>query len=165
MGLAFLYIDTINLIVDGVKITKEVEVADAFNSYFVKKIDDLKNGIDPNLKKDPCENLAKKQKNEKAKFTIKIVSINKLKKFIKKMKSKKSSGVDGLTQEQLIMGANELAPALATIINESIKTGVFPENWKEAQITPVLKKGDTQLLSLYVTIYHIFSQLHTLFHH
>ena len=38
---------------------------------------------------------------------------------------------------------------LTKIINESIVTGKFPNLWKEAIITPVLKNGDRELLKNY----------------
>ena len=65
------------------------------------------------------------------------------------MKRKRSSGVDGLNQEQLILGSNELASPLSLIINESIKSGIFPSIWKEALVTPVLKKVNPESLSNY----------------
>ena len=56
--------------------------------------------------------------------------------------NKKSSGSDGLSQEHLAMGESELSRPLTQIFNESIKQGIFPESWKSAIITPVLKKGN-----------------------
>ena len=32
------------------------------------------------------------------------------------------------------------------IVNRSICSGVFPETWKDAKVTPLLKKGDPTLL-------------------
>jgi hypothetical protein len=46
-----------------------------------------------------------------------------------------------LTQEQLVLGAKALAPPVTRLINSSITSGVLPEAWKEAIITPILKKG------------------------
>ena len=42
----------------------------------------------------------------------------------------------------LILGKSVLAAPLTKIINESIRTGVIPENWKESVVVPILKKGD-----------------------
>ncbi len=75
-------------------------------------------------------------------FSLKTVSEKKVYKAICSLKKKKSSGSDGLTQEQLVLGAKALAAPLTRIINSSITSGVFPEAWKEAIITPILKKGD-----------------------
>jgi hypothetical protein len=60
------------------------------------------------------------------------------------MKSKNSSGLDGLTQKQMIAGAEILAVPLTRIINTSIKEGIFPTKWKEGVVTPVLKKEHLQ---------------------
>jgi hypothetical protein len=75
-------------------------------------------------------------------FSLKTVSEKKVYKAICSLKKKKSSGSDGLIQEQLVLGAKALAAPLTRLINSSITSGVFPEAWKEAIITPILKKGD-----------------------
>ena len=47
-----------------------------------------------------------------------------------------------MTQEQLILGATVLVAPLTRIINSSIIEGKFPDEWKGAIVTPILKKGD-----------------------
>ena len=59
-----------------------------------------------------------------------------------KMKRKKSLGKDGISQECLLTGKEVLKIPLTIIINCSIETGVFPSDWKEAVVAPILKKGD-----------------------
>ena len=56
---------------------------------------------------------------------------------MKNMAKKKSSGLDGISQKNLILGAEVLAIPLARIINKSIETGVVPQIWKEAVVTPI----------------------------
>ena len=53
------------------------------------------------------------------------------------LKKKKSAGVDGISQENLVLGAKALDVPLTRIINNSIANGEFPEMWKEALVTPV----------------------------
>ena len=60
-----------------------------------------------------------------------------------KMKKKQSAGTDGLSQDKLVLGSKSLVYPLLQIINQSIREGAFPSQWKEALVTPVLKKGDT----------------------
>ena len=74
-------------------------------------------------------------------FGLVEVTEDKVLKIMQKMKQKKSSGTDGLSQEQMIHGSSALVKPLTKIINESIRTGIFPESWKEAVVTPILKKG------------------------
>ena len=88
-------------------------------------------------------------KGKNLNFSLKTVTEKKVFQTIKSLKNKKSSGADGLTQEQLIQGADEIVKPLTKIINKSIKEGTFPEGWKKAIITPVLKKGNTKDKSNY----------------
>ena len=77
-------------------------------------------------------------------MTKKQLAIN-----MKKLNKKKSSGIDGLSQENLILGKRNLLAPLTAIINKSIEEGEFPLAWKEAVVTPVLKKGNPQSLNNY----------------
>ena len=52
-----------------------------------------------------------------------------------------SSGFDGLSQELLKSISSVITLPLQKIINASIRSGCFPSEWKEAQISPILKKG------------------------
>ena len=70
-------------------------------------------------------------------------------KALTKMKKKKSAGVDGLGQDQLVMGSPIISAALTSIFNTSITEGIFPQVWKEALVTPVLKKGDLKMKENY----------------
>ena len=87
--------------------------------------------------------------SKKLKFSLKTISKKTLANAMKKIRKKKSSGRDGLTQDQLVMGSKTLSNPLLVIINESIATGQFPESWKEAVVNPVLKKGSSDLLENY----------------
>ena len=50
-------------------------------------------------------------------------------------------GKDGISQTNLILGAEVLSIPLTRIINKSIESGIVPKIWIEALVTPVLKKG------------------------
>ena len=57
--------------------------------------------------------------------------------------------MDGLSQENLLLGSGNLIAPLTTIINQSIEDGEFPAQWKEGAVTPVLKKGSPMELNNY----------------
>ena len=61
----------------------------------------------------------------------------------------KATGPDGVPARILKMGATEIAPALATIFRKSLETGQLPEDWRNANISPIFKKGDRTLPSNY----------------
>ena len=124
--------------------TDQQKIADTFNSFFIEKIESLKKNIDQNLKEDPLEKLKMKFKDKNLKFELKTVSHSKVAKALRKMKKKKSAGVDGLSQESLVLGTDVLVNPLTSIVNCSITIGEFPADWKEALVTPVLKKGNPE---------------------
>ena len=99
----------------------------------------MKEGIDKDYVKEPLEKLKKKLEKKNLKFSLKTVSEEVVKKAMNKMKKKKSAGVDGISQENLLLGTEILAIPLNRLINCSIKSGIFPQEWKEALVTPILK--------------------------
>ena len=53
--------------------------------------------------------------------------------------SRKSCPLD-LIPSKLFAKCDELLPVITLLINKSLRTGVFPRVWKEALVTPLLKK-------------------------
>ena len=61
-------------------------------------------------------------------------------KKIKKMKDNKSPGVDGIPPKLLKEIVEQISTPLAKLFNLSLE-GIVPSEWKEANITPLFKKG------------------------
>jgi hypothetical protein len=81
---------------------------------------------------------------KRLKFSLKIVTKKIVYKSICCLKKKKSAGVDGISQEQLVLGAKILVVPLTRVINNSITNCEFPEIWYEALVTPILKRKSNQ---------------------
>ena len=62
-------------------------------------------------------------------------------KKIKEMKDNKSPGVDGIPPKLLMETVDQISIPLARVFNLSLKEGVVPFEWKEANIIPLFKKG------------------------
>ena len=60
---------------------------------------------------------------------------------IKKMKDNKSPGVDGIPPKLLKDIVEQISTPLAKLFNLSLEEGIVPSEWKEANITPLFKKG------------------------
>ena len=54
----------------------------------------------------------------------------------------KASGPDGLSARVLKECSSEIAPILALIYNESLAQGTVPDDWRQANVAPVFKKGE-----------------------
>ena len=62
-------------------------------------------------------------------------------KKIKAMKDNKSPGVDGIPPKLLMETVEQISIPLARVFNLSLKEGVVPFEWREANIIPLFKKG------------------------
>jgi len=60
---------------------------------------------------------------------------------IMKLKDGKAPGNDGFTTEFLKKLASEISGPLAIIYNKSLLEGLVPHVWKQANVTPLFKKG------------------------
>jgi hypothetical protein len=54
--------------------------------------------------------------------------------------SNKSCSLDPITTHVLKSVVSVLAPAITCIVNESLTSGIFPDTFKMANVTPLLKK-------------------------
>ena len=54
----------------------------------------------------------------------------------------KAPGSDGLSARVLKECSSENAPILTLIYNESLAQGTVPDDWRQANVTPVFKKGE-----------------------
>ena len=62
-------------------------------------------------------------------------------KLLKDLKTRKASGPDEIPAIMLKTCAEEIAPMLTFIFQQSLDTGTVPDDWKMALVTPVFKKG------------------------
>ena len=62
-------------------------------------------------------------------------------KKIKKMKDNQSPGVDGTPPKLLKIIVEQTSPPFAKLFNLSLEEVIVPSEWKEANITPLFKKG------------------------
>ena len=63
-------------------------------------------------------------------------------KKLKDLNINKSPGPDRVISRILVELADSIAPSLSIIFQNSYNTGTVPSSWKEANITPIFKKGD-----------------------
>ena len=61
--------------------------------------------------------------------------------LLSKIDEKKATGLDRIPSKLLKAAANNVAPSLTSIFSRSILTGIYPNDWKAAKVTPLFKKG------------------------
>ena len=56
---------------------------------------------------------------------------------------------DGISNKIVKLLKNEISKPLTVIVNQMLKTGIFPDSFKTSEIVPLFKKGDHGLLNNY----------------
>ena len=63
-------------------------------------------------------------------------------KLLNNLKIHKEPGPDGLSARVLKECSSEIAPILALIYNETLAQGTVPDDWRQANVAPIFKKGE-----------------------
>ena len=73
-------------------------------------------------------------------ITVSTSDVNYL---ISSLPADKASGPDGISSVRLLKEcADEISPSLTALFNMSLSQGKFPQEWNEANVVSVFKKGD-----------------------
>ena len=78
-----------------------------------------------------------------------IISTNEISEILIGLDVKKSHGPDKISAKMIKLCGNELALPLKIIFDNILATGVFPKQWKKANVTPIHKKNDKQDVTNY----------------
>ena len=125
---------------EGIIYTDDFEKANLFNNYFQGQtvLDDSK-AVLPELP-EPS-------------YLTSLSSIafdpQEVEEILRTLKTDKASGPDGLSNRILKELSHELSSPLCSLFNKSLSLGKFPSPYKDANVTPVHKKGDLSLVSNY----------------
>ena len=129
---------------DGTISTDDQQIANNLNEFFINIGTDL-------TKQIPSNNTFKKYlKNTlKVPFKLQETDIDTTVKTVKGMENKLTEGLDGMSNKLIKALINSIAQPLTTVINKSIKEGIFPDEMKIAKIIPLFKSGDEKLPNNY----------------
>ena len=70
-------------------------------------------------------------------------------KLLMDLKTNKATGPDAISARFLKDNAEEIAPILTSIFQQSLDTGEVPSDWRTANISPIYKKGERNIASNY----------------
>ena len=103
-------------------ITKDSEVAEVFNNYFINIASKLKELV-PNSDFEKLNNFIRSKVPNEIDFQIPFTNQTFIRKFLLNFNVRKSTGLDNIGQRILKLSANIITPSLEFIINKSISTG------------------------------------------
>ena len=70
------------------------------------------------------------------------LSTSGVQRLLDNLKPRKASGTNSTPPKVLIELSSEITPLSEMIFRCSLTTGQVPEDWKEANVAPIFKKGD-----------------------
>ena len=71
-----------------------------------------------------------------------VVTQDGVKKLLLDLKENKASGPDNIPSRILKVAAEPVSYCLQLLFTASLRNGIVPSDWKQANITPVFKKGE-----------------------
>ena len=90
------------------------------------------------------------------------VSVSEVSTIISGLNSSKSVGLNSIPITLLKILNNELSEILSKLVNDSFESGIFPDKFKIARVTPVFKKGSRLNRDNYrpISVLSIFSKIY-----
>ena len=82
-------------------------------------------------------------------FSFHYINRNYIIQIIKNIKLSRSNGHDSISSELLKLVNIDISDCITLIINQSLRSGIFPDQLKIAKDTPIYKKDDKKLIKNY----------------
>ena len=150
-------------IINNRSIADHKEIADQFNIFFSNIGSNLSHSIEivdntldfTDYLNNPTEH----------RFNFNVITESETLSIINKLRSKNSSGKDEISNNLLKSIKDDIGKPLTIIINQSLRTGIFPDALKIAKVKPLYEKGDNfrlnnyRPISLLPTISKIFKRV------
>ena len=133
--------------INGVDCCDKQVIADNFNSFFAS------------IGEQNARNITEEHGNSSyrdyltdridSQFIFRTIDNNYTIQIIKSIKTSRSTGHDGISSELLKLINNDISACITLIINQSIKSGIFPDGLKIAKVIPIYKKDDKRFIKNY----------------
>ncbi len=125
---------------DNIVITDNIKKAEAFNDFFVKQT----------LLDESNADLPYGPENENIPMLTGIhIAESDVEEILSELNCNKATGFDGISPRILKEGSKPLSKPLARLFNMSLESAHFPDSWKLANVLPLHKKNETNLVNNY----------------
>ena len=134
------------MIINGLDCTDKKQIADSFNAFFVSVGEQNNANIERHRESHYRDYLTDQVE---AQFTFRSISNNDTVRMIKNVKLSNSKEHDGISFDLLKLLGNAISKSITLIINQSLRTGIFPDKLKIAKVIPIFKKDSKKLIKNY----------------
>ena len=139
-------------------VTNPKNLAEMFNSFFKKKVETLRSKTNQPPTIQPAQRLKSWLTREGINpppFHLKEIDKNTFRGIMKKMKSKRTHGLDWIDSFSLKAASPLIEDSLIHLINLSIRRSKFSTRWKPQLIFPTHKKKEKDKLENYRPVSHL----------
>ena len=135
---------------NGISISESSDLSNAFNDHFSSIGPKLANEIPLSNNNGHCHQKYVKSTNNRLEFHP--TNSEQILKLLNKLNKSKGAGLDKLSNQLIRECADLILPYISTIFNSCLTTGIFPDDWKLAKVTPIFKWGDRSDMDNYCPI-------------
>ena len=148
-----------SLLINDVKTTEPQVITDSFNNFFCEIGERLANNFSNQNNSD-----YKKFLKDPAPQSIFLqkTNVTEIIDTVRNLKDSNSTGHDEISTKFIKLSLPILAPALVTIFNLSLSSGIYPDKLKIAKVIPIFKKGTPTSVNNYRPI-SILSAINKIF--
>ena len=132
----------------GKNITQGKDIVNRFNKFFTSIGPKLANSVTDNAYRNSFDPLSYINPVNSV-FHFRDISSYDLKSELQNVQMGKSTGLDKISTKLLKLAGDTIIESLLKIFNLSLKTGIFPDDWKLAKVTLIYKSEDKTLCENY----------------
>ena len=133
---------------NGSIISNSSELSNAFKDHFSTTCPRLANEGPPNDNNDDLSYFNNINVNH-PKFSFSSTSSSIVFSHLKTLCASKATGLDNISAKIMRECADLISVSLCDLFNKSLLSGIFPDDWKRARVTPLFKQGDASDLNNY----------------
>ena len=130
------------LVEGGIEVTDPRDITNLANEGFCRKVNTIVAGLDIDVTaamKMLEEHLGGKVFEDK--FKIQEVDVYEVRRAITSLRNTPSVGIDGIPTRVLKELKWQLSPYIAYLVNQILRTKIYPKRWGEGVVCPIHKKG------------------------
>ena len=135
------------LIINGVSINKSTDLANAFNEHFSTVGPKLANQIPSAANGD--KSCLEYLNITDQRFCFTPTNTSQVLLLLNKLSKSKATGLDYISARLIRECADLICISICKILNCSLTTGMFPDDWKCAKVIPLFKQGSSSDMNNY----------------
>ena len=134
------------MIINGVECSDKQAIVEHFNAFFASVGELNSRNITEHGDSSYRDYISERIESS---FEFRLVDSHDVKQIIKGIKTSRSTGHDGITSKLLKLISNDIADSITLIINQSLKSAIFPNQLKIVKVIPIYKKNDKKIITNY----------------